>query len=142
MNPELAASSETLDAASATGRQNGTIEHRLLLLLQPIVDLLAHRVFAESMVLLNHAFKLFALAGNFVEILIREMTPLLLDLAFELLPVSFDAIPIHSKLLSFQRCDNIGPLHRSPLTVVERNWFQRRLGETAELAFNLTLRPP
>jgi hypothetical protein len=48
---------------------------------------------------LNLAFKLFALAGNFVEIIIGKMTPLLLDLAFELLPVSFDAIPIHCKLL-------------------------------------------
>jgi hypothetical protein len=36
------------------------------------------------------------------------MTPLLLDLAFELLPVSFDAIPIHCKLLS-SRCGDIRP---------------------------------
>src|SRR5205823_13800129 len=45
-----------------------------------------------------------------------------------LLPVAFDAIPIHSKLLSFQRRGNIGPLHLAPLTVMERSWFQRRLG--------------
>jgi hypothetical protein len=56
------------------------------------------------------------------------MTPLLLDLAFELLPVSFDAIPIHCKLLSFQRCSNIGLLHLAAQNVVERSWFQLRLG--------------
>jgi hypothetical protein len=48
------------------------------------------------------------------------MTPLLLDLAFELLPVSFDAIPIHCKLFWFRRCGNIVPLHRALLNVIER----------------------
>jgi hypothetical protein len=42
------------------------------------------------------------------------MTPLLLDLAFELLPVSFDAIPIHCKLLWFQRYGNICPPYLAP----------------------------
>ena len=59
-----------------------------LLIVQPVVDTLARRVFGDAGAFLNLAFKLFALAGNFVEIVIRKMTPLLLDLAFELLPVS------------------------------------------------------
>ena len=70
-----------------------------LLLHQPVVDILARRIFGDPGAFLDLAFKLFALAGNFVEIVIRKMTPLLLDLAFELLPVSFDAIPIDYNLL-------------------------------------------
>src|ERR1700730_2759631 len=66
---------------------------------QPVVDRLARRVLGDAGAFLNLPFELFALAGDFVEIVIRKMTPLLLDLALELLPVSFDAIPIHCKLL-------------------------------------------
>ena len=60
----------------------------LLLILQPIVDLLGDCVFADAECF-RLAFKLIALAGNSVEIVIGKMTPLLLDLALELLPVSF-----------------------------------------------------
>jgi hypothetical protein len=98
-----------------------------LLLVQPVVDTLARRVFGDAGAFLNLAFKLFALAGNFVEIIIRKMTPLLLDLAFELLPVSFDAILIHCKLLWFQSHANIRP-QLAPLTAKERRWFHRCLG--------------
>jgi hypothetical protein len=138
MNPELAASSETLDAASEAVHRSihllGCVKTRLLIL-QPIVDLLAHRVFADAGVFLNLAFKLFALAGNFVEIVIRKMTPLLLDLAFELLPVAFDAIPIHCKLLLFQRRGKLWLRHLASLTVIERSWFQHNLGVTSRTRF-------
>jgi hypothetical protein len=97
-----------------------------LLLVQPVVDTLARRVFGDAGAFLNLAFKLFALAGNFVEIIIRKMTPLLLDLVFELLPVSFDAIP-NCKLLWFQSHANISP-QLAPLTAKERRWFHRCLG--------------
>jgi hypothetical protein len=51
------------------------IETRSLQLLQPVVDILPRRVFGDAGAFLNLAFKLFALAGNFVEIIIRKMTP-------------------------------------------------------------------
>ena len=46
------------------------------LLVQPVVDTLARRVSGDAGAFLNLAFKLFALAGNFVEIVIRKMTPI------------------------------------------------------------------
>src|SRR5215831_19373147 len=65
----------------------------------PVVDVLARLVLCDAIAFLNLAFELLTLAGDFVEIIVREMAPLLLDLAFELLPVSFNAIPIHYGLL-------------------------------------------
>src|ERR1700738_1856563 len=90
---------------------------------QPIVDRLVRRVFGDAGAFLNLALKLFALAGDLVEIIIRKMTPLLLDLALELFPVSFNAIPIHCKLLWLRSRGNVGP-PPCALTVKERKWFQ------------------
>jgi len=42
-------------------------------LLQPIVDILAHRILAGTF--LNLAFRLFALASNFIEIVILRVGP-------------------------------------------------------------------
>src|SRR5580704_4913224 len=97
--PPKAASSERRPSASCTRSIHslGCVKTRSLLV-QPVVDTLARRVFGDAGAFLNLALKLFALAGNLVEIIIRKMTPLLLDLAFELFPVSFNAIPIHRKL--------------------------------------------
>jgi hypothetical protein len=36
------------------------------------------------------------MAADDVNIIIRELAPLLFDLAFHLFPISFDAVPIHS----------------------------------------------
>src|ERR1700730_12675407 len=104
---------------------------------QPIVDILARRVFGDAGAFLNLALKLFALAGNLVEIIIRKMTPLLLDLAFELFPVSFNPIPIHCTLLSKPRQRWAAPC---ALTVKERRWFHRCLGVSSRTSgFYFTL---
>jgi hypothetical protein len=50
--------------------------------------------------LYRSAYELFTLAGNLVEIVVCQFAPLLLDLALQLVPISFDATPIHSKLLA------------------------------------------
>jgi len=78
---------------------------------QPVVDILPRRVFGDAGAFLNLPFKLFATARDLVEIIIRKMTPLLLDLAFELFPVSFDAIPIDNSLVSKvrQRSPHLAP---------------------------------
>jgi hypothetical protein len=44
---------------------------------------------------LDHALELIALTGNPVQIVVSEIAPLFLDLSLELLPISFDAIPLH-----------------------------------------------
>jgi hypothetical protein len=46
----------------------GCVKTRSLQPLEPIVDILACRVFGDAGAFLNLPFKLFALAGNFVEI--------------------------------------------------------------------------
>jgi hypothetical protein len=49
--------------------------------------------------LLQPARKLGTLALDHIEVVVGELAPLLLNLAFELFPVAFDAIPIHGFLL-------------------------------------------
>jgi hypothetical protein len=59
---------------------------------------LANLVFGKAIALLDFAFELVAMARDNVEIVVRQAAPLLLDLPFDLLPVSFNAIPIHVPL--------------------------------------------
>src|SRR6185437_1825856 len=61
----------------------------------PIIDFLLGLIFLIAIVLLQLAFELVFLPGDDIKVIVREFTPLLLDLAFDLLPVSFDAIPVH-----------------------------------------------
>jgi hypothetical protein len=67
--------------------------------LEPAVDLALGLVLRNAIALLETAGELLALALDHVEVVIGELAPLLLNLAFELLPVSFNAIPIHHSLL-------------------------------------------
>src|SRR5580704_6156322 len=81
---------------TARGRAYGPSPY--LTRLQPVVDVLAHHVFGQAIALLDPAFELVALAVDLREIVVGELTPLLLDLAFGLLPVSFNAVPVHRHL--------------------------------------------
>src|SRR5688572_19412002 len=56
-------------------------------------------VFRYAVALLNLACDSIAFAGDYVELVVRELAPLLFDLPLELLPVSFDPIPVHFDLL-------------------------------------------
>src|SRR5258707_9593001 len=77
-------------------RQSFPREERLpLLRAVPVVDILAHLILGDAVPLLNLAFELVALAANDIEIVIGQLAPLRFDLAFDLLPISFHAIPIH-----------------------------------------------
>src|ERR1700756_1632668 len=67
----------------------------LRLRLQPLVDILTHRVLGDSVAFLDFAFQLIALTIDLREIIVGELTPLLFDLALGGLPISFDSIPIH-----------------------------------------------
>jgi len=76
---------------------------------QPVVDVLAHHVFCQAITLLELAFELVALAVDGGQIVVGELTPLFLDLAFGLLPVSsmrFQSIVIST--LYWCRVDNVG----------------------------------
>jgi hypothetical protein len=62
----------------------------------PIIDFPARLIPSVAISLLDFALELILLAIDYVEIIIREFAPFLFDLAFHLLPASFNAIPIHS----------------------------------------------
>jgi hypothetical protein len=104
----------TLEVHSGPSRLDRLLPH------DPVVDVLASFILSDAMAFLNLALKLFALAGNLVEIIIRKMTPLLLDLAFELFPVS-----LQTPFVSKPRQRWAAPC---ALTVTERRWFHRCLG--------------
>src|SRR5690349_18011892 len=72
------------------------LENRSIHGLEPVVDVLSHLVLRDAVALLDLAFELLTFSVHLGEIVVRELTPFLLDLAFGLLPVSFDAVPIHS----------------------------------------------
>src|SRR5262249_62028189 len=62
---------------------------------EPVVHVLAGLVLGHAIALLNLALELIAAAVDDVEVIVSELAPLFLYLAFDLLPISFHAIPIH-----------------------------------------------
>src|ERR1700724_1496948 len=68
--------------------------------LVPIIDILLHHVLGMTVALLDLSFELLALAVYRGKVVVSELAPLFLDLADELLPITFDTIPIHETLLS------------------------------------------
>src|SRR5579871_2730900 len=62
---------------------------------EPLVDLLPGLVFAQTISLLDETFELISAARDPVQIIVREIAPFLFDFPFELLPISFDRIPVH-----------------------------------------------
>ena len=61
----------------------------------PIVNVFASLILGDPVALLNLALQLIAAAADDVEIIVRQLSPLLLHLSFDLLPVSFHAVPVH-----------------------------------------------
>src|SRR5579872_1955336 len=62
---------------------------------QPVLDVLARPVLGQAVALLQLAFELIAAAIDLRQIIVGELAPFFLDLAFALFPASFQAIPIH-----------------------------------------------
>ena len=60
-----------------------------------ITDLLLGLVLGDAMALLKLAQQLVAFASDDVEVIVRQLTPLLFDFSFELQPVPFKAIFVH-----------------------------------------------
>src|ERR1700687_2514427 len=60
-----------------------------------VLDLLLGFIFRNSVRVLETAGEFFALTGNLVDLVVRQPAPLFANLALELLPVAFDAVPIH-----------------------------------------------
>src|SRR5829696_473837 len=66
----------------------------------PVVDVTPDLVLLIPVTLLDLAFELVAAAVDHVQVVIGELAPLLFDVALELLPVPFNPVPIHHRLLT------------------------------------------
>jgi hypothetical protein len=64
----------------------------------PVVNVLPDLIFGETVALLDFALKLIPPAVDGGQVVVGEVSPLFLDLALHLLPVSLDAIPVHFNL--------------------------------------------
>src|SRR5712691_2636638 len=67
----------------------------------PRIDLTLRLVLGDAIAFLDAADELVLLAADDGQVVFRQLAPLLLHLAGQLLPVAFDAIPIHDSLLSY-----------------------------------------
>lgn len=61
----------------------------------PVVDIFLGSILFIAVTLLDLPLELLALAIDDVEVVVGEFASLLLDLTLHLLPVTFNAIPIH-----------------------------------------------
>jgi hypothetical protein len=84
-------------AQSSTARTVRAVEGLALLLEArfPLAPLTLCDIALDAVPLLNSAYEPVASAGDLIDLIVGELSPLLPDLAFELLPVSFDSIPVH-----------------------------------------------
>ena len=69
------------------------------LLAIPVVNVLLDLILSEAITLLDLSFELIAATVYGGEVIVSEFAPLFLDLACDLLPVSFNAISVHDDLL-------------------------------------------
>src|ERR1700730_10728712 len=67
----------------------------------PRVDLTLRLILGDAVAFLDAADELVLLAADDSQVVLGQLAPLLLHLAGELLPIAFDAIPIHDSLLSY-----------------------------------------
>ena len=67
-----------------------------------------------------------------IRLSVSELAPLFLDLADELLPVTFDTIPIHKTLLSwFASCHRGGTVSSERTELVDQRRFRPPSSESA-----------
>src|SRR5947208_16089852 len=67
----------------------------------PFVNLMLGFVFCYSISFLDSSYQLIALAGNHIQIVIRQLAPTGFRGAFDLLPLSCHLVPVHKSLLIF-----------------------------------------
>src|SRR6185312_3417544 len=61
----------------------------------PVLYVLTDLIFRYSVALLNFAFQLILTTLDGIQIIVREFAPLFFDLSLDLLPVSFNTVPVH-----------------------------------------------
>ena len=65
----------------------------------PFLDAFFRIFLTQSVALLKTTDQLVTASGDFIELIVGELSPLLFNFAFELFPVPGCAIPIHSDFL-------------------------------------------
>jgi hypothetical protein len=73
-----------------------TVRQAFVHLLPMLRELLFRLFLGDAVFLLDFADELITLAGNDLQIIVVEFAPFLLNLAFQLLPVSCHLIPVHN----------------------------------------------
>ena len=68
---------------------------RLLELAVPLMDLALGFLFGDTIAFLDFSSQDFLVALYLLQVVISELAPLVLDLAFELFPITYDLIPIN-----------------------------------------------
>src|SRR3981081_860765 len=68
--------------------------------LEPVIHILVNLILGEAVALLQLAFELLAATLDHIEIVVGGLAPLFLRGSLELLPVTFNPVPIHCHLLS------------------------------------------
>src|SRR4051794_32979391 len=77
---------------------------------EPSVDLTLGVILRDTIALLKPAGEFRPFALDHVEVVVGELAPLLLSLAFELIPVAFNTVPIHCLLLPYRNVrDSLNP---------------------------------
>ena len=66
---------------------------------QPGIDVFSDLILGDAVSLLDYSLELIATTGNAVQIIVSEIAPFFLHAAFQLFPVSFNAIPVHEYLV-------------------------------------------
>jgi hypothetical protein len=74
-------------------------DERLWRPFQPIVNFSLGLIFCIAVLLLEPAAKLCTFAFHLLQIVVSQLSPLLLYFSFELVPIAFNAIPIHCVFL-------------------------------------------
>jgi hypothetical protein len=110
----------------------------------PSIDVAPSAVSFQPVAFLNFTLELIETTVDLIKVVIRELTPLLLDLAFELFPISFDSVPIHDFVLAISFADEgITPVpclcsEKSPVASVENDrpaWFMEIGGDVPQASW-------
>jgi hypothetical protein len=130
--------------AAGFGRFQGCADNRRSLCFErsgeasgPVIYLALCLLLGDSISLLNAACQLVTIALDAIKVIVGEVTPLLLGLAFELHPFSLDLIPVHGFLLCCSKGNANGhhtfPNGGPPMTIIIGDAAKSRRAESAGL---------
>jgi hypothetical protein len=91
----------------------------------PVINVTPRAVSLQAIPFLDLTFELIQMTVDLIKVVISELTPLFLHPSFELLPISFNSIPIHDFLL-------VIPVAHEETTQLGRLCSEKRLPRMVE----------